>query len=110
MSDKLQACRDFRQRATQEALDKLEACRTFFTGAAPMKDTERLFHKLAEQWRKETAHLSLVIKKVTHPAYQRIIGLGLDAVPLILCELQRRPSNWFWALKAITGVDPAQSE
>src|SRR5262245_60678867 len=29
MSDKLSACRGFRQRATQEAIDKLEACRTF---------------------------------------------------------------------------------
>jgi len=29
MSDKLPACRDFRQRATQEDSDKLEACRTF---------------------------------------------------------------------------------
>jgi hypothetical protein len=78
--------------------------------AAPTKDTEGLFQELANQWRRETAHLSLAIKKVTHPAYQRIIGLGLDAVPLILRELQRRSGHWFWALKAITGEDPAQPE
>src|SRR5437899_7357363 len=29
MSDKLPACRGFRQRATQRAIDKLAACRTF---------------------------------------------------------------------------------
>jgi hypothetical protein len=75
-----------------------------------MKDTEGLFRELADQWRRETAHLSLAIKKVVHPAYQRIIGLGPDAVPLILRELQRRPGHWFWALKAITGEDPAQPE
>ncbi len=75
-----------------------------------MKDTEGLFRELADQWRRETAHLSLAIKKVMHPAYQRIIGLGPDAVPLILRELQRRPGHWFWALKAITGEDPAQPE
>lgn len=78
--------------------------------AAPMKDTERLFQELADQWRRETARLSLAIKKVVHPAYQRIIGLGPDAVPLILRELQREPGHWSWALKAITGEDPAQPE
>ncbi|MCI0387582.1 MAG: hypothetical protein MOB07_02260 [Acidobacteria bacterium] len=72
---------------------------------APTKDTEGLFQELANQWRRETAHLSLAIKKVMHPAYQRIIGLGPDAVPLILRELQRRSGHWFWALKAITGED-----
>ena len=77
---------------------------------APTKDTEGIFQELANQWRKETAHLSLAIKKVMHPAYQRIIGLGPDAVPLILRELQRRSGHWFWALKAITGEDPAQPE
>jgi hypothetical protein len=78
--------------------------------SAPVKDKEELFRQLADQWRKETAHLSMAIKKVMHPAYQRIIGLGPDAIPLILRELQRRPGHWFWALKAITGEDPAQSE
>ena len=76
----------------------------------PMKDTEGLFQELADQWRRETAHLSLAIKKVMHPAYQRIIGLGPGAVPLILRELQRRPGHWFWALNAITGEDPARPE
>ena len=41
-----------------------------------------------------------------HPAYQRIIGLGKDAVKLIVAELRREPDHWFWALKAITGEDP----
>jgi hypothetical protein len=44
---------------------------------------------------------------VLHPAYQRIIGLGYPVVPLILRELQERPSHWFAALSAITGEDPA---
>ena len=66
-----------------------------------------LFQELAEQWRNETAHLSLAIKQVMHPAYQRIIGLGPLAVPLILRELQREPDHWFWALEAITGEKPA---
>lgn len=75
-----------------------------------MKDREGLFQELADQWRKDTAHLSLAIKKVMHPAYQRIIGLGPDAAPLILRELQRKPGHWFWALKAITGEAPTHPE
>ena len=40
------------------------------------------------------------------PAYQQIIGMGLDALPLILRELQQEADHWFWALRAITGIDP----
>jgi len=41
-----------------------------------------------------------------HPAYQQIIGIGDAVVPLILQELKCAPDHWFWALNAITGVDP----
>ena len=41
--------------------------------------------------------------------YQRIIGMGYPAVPLILNELQERPHHWFWALRAITGENPVPS-
>jgi hypothetical protein len=47
---------------------------------------------------------------VLHPAYQRIIGMGTAAVPFLLCELERRPDHWFWALTAITGADPVKPE
>ena len=78
---------------------------------APIAETnsvelERLFSDLAQRWRRETAAHSVLQKKVLHPAYQRIIGLGPVVIPLILRELQREPSHWFWALNAITGEDP----
>lgn len=41
-----------------------------------------------------------------HPTNQRIIGIGPQAIPLILEELQREPDQWFWALQAITGENP----
>jgi hypothetical protein len=65
------------------------------------------FSDLAQQWRRETAAYSVVQKKILHPAYQRIIGMGPTAIPLILRELQREPGHWFWALNAVTGEDPA---
>ena len=41
-----------------------------------------------------------------HPAYQRIIGMGSEVLPLILRRLSRKPDHWFWALEAITGENP----
>jgi hypothetical protein len=72
--------------------------------SAPTSTQE--FAQLAERWKAETAHLSLVTKAAMHPAYQRIIGLGPAALPLILRELRDEPRQWFWALKAISGEDP----
>lgn len=62
------------------------------------------------QWTRETKYFSSVEKIAMHPAYQRIIGMGMDAVPFILQELSREPKQWFWALKAITNVDPVPVE
>lgn len=71
-------------------------------------DLEHKFGMLAEQWRTETAHLSSIEMIAMHPAYQRIIGMGPDALPLILSELSREPEHWFWALYAITGENPVE--
>jgi hypothetical protein len=69
--------------------------------------SEVMFENLADQWETETALESIVARKAMHPAYQRIIGMGSSVVPLILRRLQREPRQWFWALTAITGDDPA---
>ncbi|MGI8551555.1 MAG: hypothetical protein ACR2PL_12350 [Dehalococcoidia bacterium] len=73
-------------------------------------ELEPLFARLVEQWREETAVSSSVTQKALHPAYQRIIGLGPAALPLIFREMERRPSHWFWALRAITGENPVRPE
>ena len=44
-----------------------------------------------------------------HPAYQQIIRLGPDVVPLILRELERETDHWFRALHALTGAEPVPS-
>ncbi len=65
------------------------------------------FSELAEQWRRETCIYSNISKKWAHPAYQRIIGMGYPAVPLILRDMETNgPDHWFWALTSITGVNP----
>lgn len=45
-----------------------------------------------------------------HPAYQRIIALGRDVVPLLLRDLQVEPKYWFWALSSITGEQPVADD
>ena len=67
---------------------------------------DQRFTRLAAQWRSETALFSSVTEMAMHPAYQAIIGLGPEVVPLLIRDLAGQPSHWFWALKAITGIDP----
>jgi hypothetical protein len=74
------------------------------------KTLEEAFRDLAEKWRIETQFLSSISKAVMHPAYQRIIGMGRPAIPLLLHELQEKPHHWFWALRSITGSDPVRPE
>ena len=68
------------------------------------------FSMLKAKWEAETALLSSATEIALHPSYQQIIGMGNDAVPLILAELRRKPEHWFWALKAVTGEDPVLPE
>lgn len=79
---------------------------------AAQSHIEVKFKKLAEQWKSETWFLSSVKEMSIHPAYQQIIGLGPDVIPLLLRELDQNdePEHWFWALNAITGENPVAPE
>jgi len=71
-------------------------------------DVGQIFRALADEWSSETADSSLIRKRITHPAYCKIIGLGPEAVPLLLQELDQNPDYWFWALHCITRKDPVR--
>lgn len=64
------------------------------------------FESLAKKWEAETAHLSAMHRIALHESYQRIIGMGPVAVPLILERMKTKPDRWFWALRSITGANP----
>jgi hypothetical protein len=68
------------------------------------------FYSLAETWQRECAHFSSLREMVLHPAYQQIIGMGREALPFLLRELERKPDHWGWALCAITGENPVPPE
>jgi hypothetical protein len=72
--------------------------------------TDQRFRELVRQWKEATQFVSSVTDMVTHPAYQQIIGMGKDVLPLILAELRREPDHWFWALQAITHENPVSPE
>jgi len=67
---------------------------------------EQRFRTLVNRWRTDRRLARTATSAAMHPAYQEIIGLGREGLPLILRELEREVDHWFWALRAITGVDP----
>lgn len=75
-------------------------------------NVEEKFNRLAEEWRSETKFFSSIYQMSVHPAYQQIIGLGPDVIPILLRELIQREEaeHWFWALSAISGENPLKSQ
>jgi hypothetical protein len=73
---------------------------------SPQPQLQEIFTDLMNTWRRETWFISSIKKRVSHPAYVKIIGLGPAAIPFIIAELRKQPDYWFWALEAITRQDP----
>ncbi|MGA9967316.1 MAG: hypothetical protein WBQ10_19120 [Terriglobales bacterium] len=101
-----QAVSQFRQ-----AEDDGDVCTTLL--AVPDKDRtvrtaslpER-FHQLADEWSRNTMHISSASDLINDKSYQEIIDLGWDAVKYLLIDLQKNKRFWFPALAAITGIRP----
>lgn len=105
-----------------ELLRAFASTRSIETSAVTMSNVGRLatrrltaaravrerFAALAAQWREETGLEPSVSRRAMSWPYQQIIGLGVEALPLILEELERETDDWFWALAAISGEDPAE--
>lgn len=68
------------------------------------------FHTLKAKWEEETSFLSSISEIAMHPDYQKIIGMGEQAIPFILNEMRKNPGHWFWALKSISGENPVPPE
>lgn len=103
--------REYLSRALPGARKLSKIVSEFHGSSSVAADDASQFHTLASEWRHATATIANVARKSQHLAYQRIIGMGEAAVPLILSELsQRGPGDWFWALTAITGENPITPE
>lgn len=75
--------------------------------ARPLATLEAVFREHAELWWNETRILSSIEAKIFNQHYQRIIGMGRVALPLIFAALRDRGGQWYWALECITGENPA---
>lgn len=89
------------------------------TASIPSKYTTALYQRpkysvpiheqcsvLTDWWHEATDALSSPSQKVRHRAYQRLINLGVHALPCILEDLRDRGGYWFYALERITGISP----
>lgn len=64
----------------------------------------RKFQQLAKQWREQRGSMSSIEEMSMLAPYQNIIGIGSDAIPMILAQLKTEggdPDQWFWALMSI---------
>lgn len=73
-------------------------------------DLEKTFTELATKWKRDTGTQSSIPAVVMHPAYLDIIGMGPDAIPFILRDLQGETSLWFTALRALAKTSPVKPE
>ena len=77
---------------------------------APNADMRDEFNRLVSEWKSGRQRGADVAQMVSHPAYQQIIGLGEQAIPLILEELEREIDHWFPALRELAGTSPVPEE
>jgi hypothetical protein len=113
-------CQEWSDEVRAHADSERQVLAIFAGPAKPLTDafvlrlqSERLraeFSVLAEQWQRDTQHLSVISKKITHPSYVRIFGMGRPVIPLLLEALRNKPAHWFAALRATTNADPAGTD
>lgn len=97
---------DFLRQLSLILLDQRKRRSPFDLPLVAQESAEERFTRLSEQWRKDSRFMSSVHQMVLLPSYQCIIGMGWPAVPFILNDLKNNPQHWFWALRAITDIDP----
>ena len=68
------------------------------------------FGKLSKEWYEKSRFMSSTTEMCMLESYQKIIGMGWSAVPLILEELKVKPAHWSWALQSITDKNPVPKE
>lgn len=71
---------------------------------------EAKFNRLRDEWKSRRGHEPSTPKVLLMPAYQKIIGMGGDAIPFLLRELKTDVDNWFWALMMITDENPVTED
>lgn len=84
-------------------MQALGSSRPYRRGAVTSPDHRRLFNQQKEQWERETANVSSVTRIILNEAYQRIIGMGPTALPMIFSALKAEGGLWFSCLEIYNG-------
>jgi type I restriction enzyme M protein len=101
------AIRDYVQRAMPQMRRLSGALASYSDSSSRAMDESQLFSELRDKWHEETRLLPNATKRAINRHYQRIIGMGEAALPLILNDLSTNGTDdWFWALTSITGENP----
>jgi hypothetical protein len=78
--------------------------------APPASPLQARFDELAAVWKRDTSRVSSLSEITHHHAYQAILRMGPQVIPLILVELRRQPLWWGPALERLTGENPVPPE
>jgi len=81
---------------------------------SPSAEDRDKFARLLASWHDERDTSSSFSSEIALcPSYQKIIGMGPVAIPLILSQLRSEgdePDHWFYALRAISDADPVSEQ
>jgi hypothetical protein len=69
---------------------------------------EEKIDALAEVWRKFCRGRSVI--EYNHAAYMQVIGIGIEAMPILLKKLEDGDSDWIVAMKYIAGTTTTTPE
>ena len=75
-------------------------------GSTVANELARRFRQFATTWKNETGMYSVDTRKVAHPAYLKIVGMGSEVIPLIFQDLEEHGGHWYQALEALLGFNP----
>jgi hypothetical protein len=70
------------------------------------ENIEERFLRLADEWSRETGHISSTSDLINDARYREIVSLGWPVIPYMLNDLEHNRRFWFPALAAITGLRP----
>lgn len=108
-----QSCHYVDQDEVDRYIDDIDSL--WFPGDATKKTENSLslemrFSAEALKWESETEHISSPNKRMMHPSYQAILGMGKDVIPLLLRDLRDNRRAWFSALSYLTTENPINRE
>ena len=68
------------------------------------QELESAFNELADKLERQAGYFSFTGQMANHLAHHQIVGMGEEAIPLILRRIEKQGGLWYRALESITGI------